>query len=336
MGVIRDTVNWFAILLQFPTSQLFVARRPPADGQQYQSEICVRTGTNISVPALAELENNSNIQALETQLTALLGIAPNLNMAVFSPHEKSFRINARHTTFLTFQQQDEIASRKILFHRQGDEFVPQAIRQTLPYFVGAIEEGRLIKINELERLQAEQEAVMRRIQDYEATVGGIENAQQLLLELQQVGLTEAESAPTDRPTIEAMLERAVEMSLSLPPSIIDDDRETLQRERIRLLRQYRDLREDIRAAQEFEREQLGFTRQGTEQIARLRSVELYKESVNDVCPVCLSVPRDPTPNIDQLTKSQCSRRKTRSLLTGFPSNYEVSSTPHPKYSFGMS
>jgi hypothetical protein len=63
------------------------------------------------------------------------------------------------------------------------------------------------------------------------------------------------------------------------------------------------LREDIRAAQEFEREQLGFITQGTEQIARLRSVELFKESDADICPVCLSIPESPTPRVAQLRGS---------------------------------
>src|SRR5438874_9137402 len=103
-------------------------------------------------------------------------------------NDQTFRINVMHTTFLIFQQQDEIASRKLLFHRQGDEFVPQAIRQTLPYFVGAIQEDRLVKINELERLRADNDVLIRRIQEYEATIGGIENGRQLLLELQQVGV----------------------------------------------------------------------------------------------------------------------------------------------------
>src|SRR4051812_47836874 len=58
MGVIRDTVSWFAILLQFPTSQLFIARQPPPDGAQYQSEIFVQAGTDIQVPKFSELANN--------------------------------------------------------------------------------------------------------------------------------------------------------------------------------------------------------------------------------------------------------------------------------------
>jgi hypothetical protein len=309
MGVIRETVSWFAILLQFPSSQVFIARQPPTDTAQYQSEVFVRVGAYVSIPELHELVNNSNIQALETQLTALLGIAPNLNVSAIGTGGQEFRINARHTTFLIFQQQDEIASRKLLFHRQGDEFVPQAIRQTLPYFIGAIEEDRLIKINELERLRAEGDVLQKRIQEYEATLGGIENARQLLLELQQVGLADPVSAPNDRIGIETLLERALSEPSPEPPSIVDDERDSLQRERIRLLREYRNLKEDIRAAQDFEREQMGFVRQGTEQVARLRSVELFKESNTDTCPLCLSVPDTPIPNVVQLQESIDSLRR---------------------------
>src|ERR1700676_2867255 len=43
VGVIRDSVSWFAVLLQFPGIQYFVARPTPAEGQQYQSEIYVQS-----------------------------------------------------------------------------------------------------------------------------------------------------------------------------------------------------------------------------------------------------------------------------------------------------
>ena len=57
------------------------------------------------------------------------------------------------------QAQDEIASR-FLFHRQGEPFIPQMIKDCLPYFVGAMEEDHFLKkkrhddaLQRLKRLQ---------------------------------------------------------------------------------------------------------------------------------------------------------------------------------------
>jgi len=298
VGVIRDTVSWFAVLFQFPHLQYFVARKTPDEGQQYQSEVYIQSGASVEIPTFQQLKPNANITALESQLTEFLGIAPNLNLSAADPKEpNAFRINVRHSTFLIFQQQDEIASKKLLFHRQGDEFVPNSIRQTIPYFIGAAEEDRLIKLNELERLRQECEEMSKRIQEYEQSVGNVDRARDLLREAREVGLFEQDDFPTDRAAIDASLTTAVRQPLTDVPALADDSRDRLQRDRLSLLREYRNLREQVRAAEEFEREQLGYQEEVGVQATRLGSVGLFRvDDVPDVCPLCLSHPQNPTPS----------------------------------------
>lgn len=62
-----------------------------------------------------------------------------------------------------------ISTVKTSFHRQDDSFIAQAIRDTLPYFLGAIDEDRLLlqtqlddarkKLRQLERLVREAETL---------------------------------------------------------------------------------------------------------------------------------------------------------------------------------
>jgi hypothetical protein len=309
VGVIREAVSWFAVLLQFTQVQYFVARRTPEEGQQYQSEVYVQSSGLVEIPTLAQLKPNANISALEAQLTEFLGISPNLNVsATDQKGAHTFLINVRHTSFFIFQQQDEIASRKLLFHRQGDEFIPQAIRQTFPYFIGAAEEGRLIRLQELDRLRVECDDIARRIQEYERSVGNIDRARDLLREARQVGLFTTEEIPSDRPTVDNFLDRIVNQPLEEAPSIVDDDRDRLQREHTHLMHEYRDLREEIRAAEAFEREQLGYQGEVELQTGRLRSIELFPiDEKSDLCPLCLSSPSNPTP----------SQAEVRALLESF-------------------
>jgi archaellum component FlaC len=302
VGVIRDTVSWFAVLFQFPDLQYFVARKTPAEGQQYESDVYIQSGSMVGIPTFEQLKPNANTISLESQLTESLVIAPNLNVSATSPSdEKAFRIGVRHTTFVIFQQQDEIASKRLLFHRQGDEFIPHAIRQTLPYFIGAAEEDRLIKQNELERLRKECEDIEKRIQEYERSVGNIDRARDLLREASEVGLFEHKELPSDRAHIDASLAAALKQPVADVPAISDDNVDHLQRERLHLLREYRDLREEARAAEEFEREQLGYREELDVQTARLRSVGLFREDdPPDICPVCFSQPQNPTPSQVQM------------------------------------
>ena len=71
------------------------------------------------------------------------------------------------------------------------------------------------------------------------------------------------------------------------------------------MREYRDIREKIRAAESFEREQLGFQRESQIQSTRLKSIELFrsKADINDICPVCLSKPMVPTPSYSEIADS---------------------------------
>ena len=317
VGVIRDAVSWFGLLLQIGDTQCFIGRRPPQSGEQSHSGVFFQTGSNVNIPMFERLQPNSNIEALERELTALVAISPNLNIGALSSEPlNSYRINIRHSAFFTFQQQDEIASRKLLFHRQGEEFIPQAIRQTLPYFIGAVSEDRLVKLNELERLKNQVEDLDRRIQEYERTVGTIDRAINLLKEAQQAGLLEVTELPTDRGTVDTLLLRTVDQPLGPAPSVEDDERDKLQRERLQLMREYRDIRENIRAAESFEREQLGFQRESQIQAARLKSIELFSSSADtdNVCPICLSKPPVPTPAYREIVDSLRSLEKRLSPL----------------------
>jgi hypothetical protein len=287
VGVIRDSVAWFALLLQFEGSQLFVGRRPPPQGEQYQSAIFVLPGPEVTLPELKDLTDNSTIDALEAQLSSLLGIHPNVNVGAESEeNQDSFRVGFRHSTFLVFQQQDEIASKKVLFHRQAEEWIPRAIRQTLPYFLGAIDEDRLVKINELDRLEDEIRQIENRVQTDELTSGGPDRPRDLALEASDAGLIAEHPLPADREDLERLLEASVTASDDMAPAILDDRGDDIQRRRFQLLRAYRDLKDQIRAAELFETEQTRYVDESKTQQRRLESIGLFRDDADNACPLC--------------------------------------------------
>ena len=72
-------------------------------------------------------------QAVE-QLSRLLGINPNMN-APSTGTRPPLEANLKHARLLLFQSQSEIASQKFLFHRQGEPFIPQSIKDTSRIFL---------------------------------------------------------------------------------------------------------------------------------------------------------------------------------------------------------
>jgi hypothetical protein len=57
--------------------------------------------------------------------------------------------NIRHALFFSFQQQSEIVSNLHLFHKQSEQFLPQAIKDVLLYFLGVVDDDYITKLDEL-------------------------------------------------------------------------------------------------------------------------------------------------------------------------------------------
>src|SRR5205085_11198676 len=93
--------------------------------------------------------------------------------------------------FFAFQQQDELLSRKHLFHRQSEQFIPQTIKDVLPYFLGAVEDDFVSKREQLRRLRNQLKERERKLAEMNAIRGdGVSKASSLLAEARDLGLIE--------------------------------------------------------------------------------------------------------------------------------------------------
>jgi hypothetical protein len=159
-GVIRDTVEWFGIHLQYESEEVFVGRQNPNRlGQNTTQNIFFANADKIEIPELDKLQNNSDILTLKDFFTKKLFIAEYTNTPKTGTRDP-LTVNFRHSRFYCFQPQDLIAQRNYLFYNQSEPFIPQSIKDTLPYFLGAVREDSLkieqeitIKKRELSRLE---------------------------------------------------------------------------------------------------------------------------------------------------------------------------------------
>jgi hypothetical protein len=141
-GRILEAVDWFGLLLQVGNGRVFVARQNPFPTQSSTSTAFLLRGVTES-PEVAPAAANTSLDAFEANLTRMLGIAPNLHVPPSTSTRPPLAANIRHALFYCFQHQTEIANNQILFHRQATDFLTAAIRDTLPYFLGAIREDEL-------------------------------------------------------------------------------------------------------------------------------------------------------------------------------------------------
>lgn len=169
-GVIRDTVVWYALHVQLPSAQAIIGRQAP-DGAATSTAVHLDVGGDLSLPDYPSLRVNSNTTVLEQFLTEAVGIRANEHVP--EPNESSppLRANIKHARFLLFQPQFRIADPNLMFYRQEEQFIPQHIKDTLPYFLGATGDDQYERLQRVRRLKRDLRILQRRQADEQSLRG---------------------------------------------------------------------------------------------------------------------------------------------------------------------
>ena len=325
VGPITATVTWYAALFLLPDGgRAFVARPAPQGGEASTQRAMLEFGADLELLPYDALSVNIDTTSLREQLGRRLGIEENLH----EPPEGALRLpleaNLGHATLLCLQRQDEIASRTHLFHRQGEPGIDQALKDTLPYFLGAVPRDQALR-------RARLREARRNLARITATLTSAERSSQtvetqisaLLSEAYAVGLTTARTAQTRTEAVQLL-----EQAARTPPTATVDQgdsevsasavrRRELEREQVRLRDALREIvkeRELLLEATDGE----GDYRQAIEgQVGRLTSLNLLPNDADssvpstgggpaaaeNTCPLCSSRLAEPDATVRQLRDS---------------------------------
>lgn len=151
LGPIQDTVAWYGLVAHVGQTHFFIARPAPPHGATTSQAVLLIGEQN--APPMDTLVPKVNTTDLVAYLGGLIGIKDNLFVPPEGQTRRALAANLRHSLYYCFQGQGEIANPDILFHRQNRDFQKQAIRDTLPYFLGAQGMDALRKREELNSLR---------------------------------------------------------------------------------------------------------------------------------------------------------------------------------------
>ena len=290
-GPIRRSVSWFGLRLQLDSGQAFIARRCPVRRATSSEECFVEVGGEVALPDISQLHQTTNVKGLGVLLTSWTGIQDNLHEPPVGQTRASLSATVRHALAFCFQPQDEIIRRHQLFHGAADHFFAQALKDTLPYFLGAVDDEYVRKREELRRLREQLRAYERQLTELKALRGeGLSKAAMLLAQARDSGLS-ASVANTWEQTVESLREVARTPIASINVQTLEgQEYARLSGERNHLLDDQRRLRDEIEAARSFERDKNGFSREASEQRARLTSIGIFEGSTpSQSCPLCSQV-----------------------------------------------
>lgn len=287
-GPIRDSVAWYGLLAHVGGTHFFVGRPAPTADTTSSAMLTVGTET---APPFDELSANTNSDSLRLYFGGLLGIEDNEHLTF--PGQSRHRLSADfvHSLYYCFQGQGEIANPDLLFHRQNREWQSQAIRDTLPYFLGAQGMEELRKRQELTELRRELRRAQQQVRAAQAErASGLDRAGSLLSEARDVGLAVAQDeVPTlsaARQELRDLLDQPSANAAAAAPT--GSEFEQLNRERRELGDHLREIAAQLRGLDEFAQAGDAYSEELGEQRARLATIGLVPEPANAdaTCAMC--------------------------------------------------
>lgn len=305
-GTIRKKVAWFALHLTKGDDEVFVARNNPGPGATTGSHVYLQRGRVDEYPPLETLQKNTTESSLKAFATRFAGIEENEHRPVTGTRDP-LEANIAHALLLCFQEQNTIANQDQLFHRMNEQWLPQAMKDTLPYFLGAVDEKHFLLMGELDELRRQLRTLEAQVAQQARAIEVSRNKlTRIINEGKRVGLIEQDVQPVDD-TIFAFLADVAKTEI-ISPDIIPDFGETISRlrgEQVSIQRRLADLNQDMRAARSFLSDQTAFSRETSEQKARLKSINLHRQADGDIsiCPLCDSNLQSPLPGVVEFEQS---------------------------------
>jgi hypothetical protein len=339
-GVIRKYVAWFGTLWQLDTgSRVFLGRPALEQGRTETSRMMVSFGgPEMGVPDFVDLIVNSDSNSARSVLGQQLGLVDAKLATAESSLKSDTTVTLGSAAFYCFQEQQEVANKSLLFHRQNDEGVAITIRDTLPFFLGALPGDNAAKHARLRatrrELRAANQELRQLVEDGDQISGRLAV---LLAEAHEAGMISVTEAPSSLVAVQIL--NGIRYAEPAAPTNSDDveaqnRRRTLESERVALRLELGEILDSRALLLDVVQGEGGFGQAVGIHQQRLSSLDLLEipadsnDEVEHSCPVCLQPLRveDPLPHVlharleslraelESMTKAEPARRAALDAL----------------------
>ncbi|MEY8798736.1 DUF3732 domain-containing protein [Leisingera sp. XS_AS12] len=305
-GVIRKKVSWFGLHLENNGDEVFIARDNPGTGASTGSKVFFRRGLLEEWPSIDEISKNTTETSLKTFMTQFAGIAENEHRPVSGTRDP-LSANISHALFLCFQPQGVVARKDQLFNRMDDTFRALALRDTLPYFLGAVDEEHFRYLAELDELRKQLRILeAQKNKQLQAIEVSRSRVTRLVNDGKRVGLIPQDYQAVDD-TVFDYLSQIAQTDVEEPVGYQDfgDTIQQLEDERRSIWNRIEELSNDRSATEAFLSAQTDYGKEVSEQKSRLSSIGIYKEPLGDrkICPLCETPQDNPTPKLAEINQA---------------------------------
>jgi hypothetical protein len=306
VGPITKTVAWYGLLVQLPGGRAFLARPAPKPGAASSSRAMLEIGgADLAPLAFDRLDANSDADTVREDLGRAIGIGENAAEPEPNSLRPGLEANLGHALLLCLQGQNEIANKALYFHRQGEEdgAVGRAIRDTLPYFLGAVPRAQALQRQRLtdarrDLRRAEADLSRARAADKEVEI----SLRSMVKEAEVAGLLD--SAPGDgrAEMLAALQSTLVNAAPATGDDAVAERRQQMERERSELRLALRAAGEQTALLDSMDGDEQQYEGVVGQQISRLKSLDLLGDvDSGGACPVCSNKTDDAS--VDELRRA---------------------------------
>ncbi|WP_075200810.1 DUF3732 domain-containing protein [Leucobacter celer] len=317
------TIAWFAVVFRLPGgSRALVARQPHAAGVSSHRAMLEFGSSEMVAPPMSNLRLNTDTDGLRAQLGARIGLEGVQLESSDHSTRGPITVGLGSAVPFTLQEQHEIDNKVALFHRQNEVGIAQSLKDSLPYFLGAVDGEQAAK---RARLREARQA-LRRLENSlasaeEELAGEHQELRELHREARAVGLI---TTRVDDPNAELVdvlnTVRFMRTSEPLAPTVdlaAQDERRKNEAKRselaqeLNLLMNNRELLLDVRDGEGDYDGSLSL------QIDRLSVLDFIPEKAQsgDVCPVCEQDMPHPDATVDVLNTRLHELREELAVVT---------------------
>ncbi len=305
-GIIRDTVAWYAVVFDYGDgTEILIAKPAPKGNAVSQSQAYYEVGTSLAAPPFSKLTPNTGDQAVIADLSKRVGIRPNIHTPPAGQSREELEATIRHTVFYLFQPQGLIANKELLFHRQQEQFIPQAIKDTLPYFLGVVNPERIYLEHDLRLARRRLKIALRDFEEAQLVAADqLKRGQSLILEAQQAGILQSNLSGENAQDVTEILNTVLAWRPSTA-QLVESDKVDELRKRVDAQREsFKNIHKQIQAAEVFQRDSQAYASEAGQQTMRMQSVQLFDETQGSHrCPVCSSELPVEVPAVSALNES---------------------------------
>lgn len=327
-GNVEKSLAWVGALWQLEDgSRAFVGRPIPSRAIENSQAMLLLGDATLQPPEAGTLRPDTNTRQLRFELGARIGITESRIDPAPGSLQPALRTNLGHAALLCLQNQDEISSSTRIFHRSGERGIDEALRDTIPYFLGAIPADQAaLKAMLREHRRRLQRAERDLRQAERAANDANDDLQAALADAITVGLLTADTIPQyalERDDLLSLLRRATRMDDTRQIEDLtatDNVPQDLQDARRAADAEVADAEEELRQLLTQRSQLLDESEGGTDyatalgiQAGRLTSLNLLPAPahIDDAdtapgsqpCPVCGQTGPDMDPTADQMTTS---------------------------------